>query len=129
MIRLIGNNTIPDGKIVNVSSISAHTVSINRADYCMTKSAMGMMTKLFAVRLADEGINVYEICPGVIASDMTAPVTEKYDKLIAEGLWPIRRWGQPEDVAKAVTAIVTNLLPFTTGSRIDVDGGFHIRTL
>jgi 3-oxoacyl-[acyl-carrier protein] reductase len=129
MIRLIGNKTIPDGKIVNVSSISAHTVSINRADYCMTKSAMGMMTKLFAVRLADEGINVYEICPGVIASDMTAPVTEKYDRLIADGLWPIRRWGQPEDVAKAVTAIVTDLLPFTTGSRIDVDGGFHIRTL
>lgn len=129
MVRLIQQKKIPDGKIVNVSSISAYAVSVNRADYCMTKAAMSMMTKILAVRLADEGINVYEVCPGVIASDMTAPVKEKYDRLIAEGLWPIRRWGQPEDVGKAVTAIVTDLLPFTTGTRIDVDGGFHIRTL
>ncbi len=129
MIRLVEAGTMPDGKIINISSISAHTVSVNRADYCMTKAAVGMMTRLFAVRLAEHGINVYEICPGVIASDMTAPVTEKYDRLIAEGLWPIRRWGQPEDIGKAVAAIVGDLLPFTTGTRIDVDGGFHIRTL
>jgi len=129
MVRLIGRKKIPDGKIINVSSISAHTLSLNRADYCMTKAAMGMMTKLFAARLAEYGIGVFEICPGVIASDMTAPVKGKYDKLIAEGLWPIRRWGQPEDIAKAVAAIVSDLFPFSTGGRIDVDGGFHIRTL
>jgi len=129
MIRLIAEQKIPDGKIVNISSISAHTVSLNRADYCMTKAAMGMMTKLFAARLAEHKIGVFEICPGVIASDMTAPVTEKYDRLIAEGLWPIRRWGQPEDIAKAVAAVVSDYFPFSTGGRIDVDGGFHIRTL
>ncbi len=129
MIRLIHQKVIPDGKIVNISSISAHTVSLNRADYCMTKAAMGMMTKLFAARLAEHGIGVFEICPGVIASDMTAPVKEKYDRLIAEGLWPIRRWGQPDDVAKAVAAVVCGYFPFSTGGRIDVDGGFHLRIL
>ena len=129
MIRLIDAGTVPDGKIINVSSISAYAVSTNRADYCMTKAAMGMMTQLFAVRLAEHGIGVFEICPGVIASDMTAPVKEKYDALIAEGLWPIRRWGQPEDIAKAVAAIVTGSFPFSTGGRIDVDGGFHLRVL
>jgi NAD(P)-dependent dehydrogenase (short-subunit alcohol dehydrogenase family) len=129
MVQLIDAGTIPDGKIINVSSISAYTVSVNRADYCMTKAAMGMMTKLFATRLADHGITVFEICPGVILSDMTAPVKEKYDRLIAEGLWPIRRWGQPEDVAKAVAAIVGDHFPFSTGGRIDVDGGFHLRVL
>jgi 3-oxoacyl-[acyl-carrier protein] reductase len=129
MIRLIRQKTIPDGKIINISSISAHTVSLNRADYCITKAALGMMTKLFAVRLAEFGIGVFEICPGVIASDMTAPVKEKYDRLIAEGLWPIRRWGQPEDVAKAVAAVVSGCFPFSTGGRIDIDGGFHLRVL
>ena len=129
MVRLIDQKKIPDGKIVNISSISAHTVSLNRADYCMTKAAMGMMTKLFATRLAEHGIGVFEICPGVIASDMTAPVKEKYDRLIAEGLWPIRRWGQPDDVAKAVAAVVSDFFPFSTGGRIDVDGGFHLRIL
>ncbi len=95
----------------------------------MTKAAIGMMTRLFAQRLASEGIGVFEVCPGVIDSDMTAPVKEKYDKLIAEGIWPIRRWGQPEDVARAVAAIVLDYFPFTTGQRFDVDGGFHIRSL
>lgn len=129
MIRLIRAETIPGGKIVNISSISAYVVSTNRADYCMTKAALGMMTKLFAVRLAEEKIGVFEVCPGVIASDMTAPVKEKYDRLIAEGLWPIRRWGQPDDVAKAVAAVVSDAFPFSTGERLNVDGGFHIRTL
>jgi len=129
MIRQIRDKTIPGGKIVNISSVSAYAVSTNRADYCMTKAAMGMMTRLFAQRLAPEGIGVFEVCPGVIESDMTAPVKEKYDRLIAEGIWPIRRWGRPEDVARAVAAIVLDYFPFTTGQRIDVDGGFHIRTL
>ena len=129
MIRQIEAKTIPGGKIINLSSISAYAVSADRADYCLTKAALGTMTRLFAQRLADHGIGVFEICPGVIQSDMTAPVKEKYDRLIAEGLWPIRRWGRPEDVARAVVAIVSDYFPFSTGGRIDVDGGFHIRTL
>jgi NAD(P)-dependent dehydrogenase (short-subunit alcohol dehydrogenase family) len=95
----------------------------------MAKAAMQMMTQLLAVRLAEHRIRVYEVCPGVIASDMTAPVKEKYDKLIAEGLSPIRRWGTPEDVARAVVALTGDSFPFTTGDRINVDGGFHIRRL
>lgn len=116
-------------KIVIVSSISGYAVSTNRGDYCMAKAALGMMTKLYATRLADHGINVYEVCPGVIASDMTAPVKEKYDKLFAEGLAPIRRWGTPEDVGRAVTAIALDYLPYSTGETINVDGGFHVRRL
>lgn len=129
MIRQIGAQEIPDGKIINISSISAHTISLNRADYCMSKTAVGAMTRLFAQRLAEYGIGVFEISPGVIESDMTAPVREKYDRLIAEGLWPIRRWGQPADIAKAVAAIVSGYFPFSTGQCFHVDGGFHIRTL
>jgi 3-oxoacyl-[acyl-carrier protein] reductase len=117
------------GKIINISSISAFTVSIERGDYCLTKAAQPMMTKLFAVRLAEEGIGVFEICPGIIASDMTAAVKEKYDRLIDDGLTPIRRWGRPEDVAKAVGAIASDLFPFSTGEQFHVDGGFHIRRL
>jgi NAD(P)-dependent dehydrogenase (short-subunit alcohol dehydrogenase family) len=129
MIQGIQQGQLPKGTIVNVSSISAYAVSTNRADYCMAKAAMQMMTWLLAARLAEEKIRVYEICPGVIASDMTAPVREKYDRLIAEGLSPIRRWGQPEDVAKAVAAVTSDAFPFTTGERISVDGGYHIRQL
>lgn len=129
MVREIQAQTILNAKIVNISSVSAFAVSTNRADYCMTKAAIGMMTKLFAQRLANEGVTVFEVCPGVIASDMTAPVQEKYDRLIADGLWPIRRWGQPADVARAVAAIVSDYFPFSTGECIHVDGGFHIRPL
>jgi NAD(P)-dependent dehydrogenase (short-subunit alcohol dehydrogenase family) len=88
-----------------------------------------MMTKLYAVRLAELGIRVYEICPGVIESDMTAPVKEKYDRLFAEGFTPIRRWGTPEDVGRIVAALARDILPYSTGEVINVDGGFHIRTL
>jgi NAD(P)-dependent dehydrogenase (short-subunit alcohol dehydrogenase family) len=129
MLQLIGEGTIERGTIVNVSSISTYAVSVNRPDYCIAKTGMQMMTWLYAARLAEERIRVYEICPGVIASDMTAPVQEKYDKLIAEGLSPIRRWGQPEDVGKAVAAVVSDAFPFSTGDRINVDGGYHIRRL
>lgn len=116
--------------IINISSISAYTASVNRGEYCISKSGIAMMTQLFAVRLAEHGINVYEVRPGVIATDMTGPVKAKYDKLILEdGLLPIRRWGEPEDVAKAVTAIAGGALPYSTGQVIDVDGGFHIRRL
>ena len=129
MIDLRQQGAIERGTLVNVSSISAFAVSTNRADYCMAKAAMQMMTWLLADRLAAEAIRVFEICPGVIESDMTAPVKEKYDRLIAEGLSPIRRWGTPDDVASAVAAVVSDAFPFTTGERIHVDGGFHIRRL
>ncbi|GIW92093.1 MAG: 3-ketoacyl-ACP reductase [Pirellulaceae bacterium] len=129
MIQAIADEKIPRGIIVNITSLSAYTVSTNRADYCMAKAALHMMTHLLAARLAPHNIRVYEVCPGIIASDMTAPVREKYDRLIAEGLTPIRRWGEPEDVARVVAAVVKDDFDFCTGTRIDVDGGFHIRRL
>ncbi|HAZ62753.1 MAG TPA: 3-ketoacyl-ACP reductase [Armatimonadetes bacterium] len=116
-------------KIVTVSSMSAYTASTSRGDYCLSKAALAMLTALFADRLAPHGINVYEIRPGIIATDMTGPVREKYDALIADGLTPIRRWGQPDDIARAVLAIASEMLPFSTGQVIDVDGGFHLRRL
>jgi 3-oxoacyl-[acyl-carrier protein] reductase len=116
-------------KIITISSISAYTASTNRGDYCIAKAALSMLTPLFAARLAEHGINVYEIRPGIIATDMTGPVKEKYDKLIGDGLTPIRRWGSPGDVGKAVAAIAQDLLPFSTGEVLNVDGGFHLRRL
>lgn len=116
-------------KIVTISSISAYAASINRGDYCVSKAALSMLTPLYATRLAEHGINVYEIRPGVIATDMTAGVKQKYDDLIDKGMTPIKRWGQPEDVARAVGAIGQDLLPFSTGEVINVDGGFHMHRL
>lgn len=116
-------------KIVTVSSISAYTASTNRGDYCVSKAALSMLTPLFAARLAEFGINVFEIRPGVIATDMTGAVKEKYDKLIAEGLTPIQRWGTPDDIGRAVAAIASDAFPFSTGEVINVDGGFHLRRL
>jgi 3-oxoacyl-[acyl-carrier protein] reductase len=120
------------GRIVNITSISAYTASITRGDYCMVKAGLAMMTKLFADRLAGDGINVYEIRPGVIATDMTGGVKEKYDKLILQderGITPIRRWGKPEDIGRAVRAIAEDRFPFSTGAVFDVDGGFHLQRL
>jgi 3-oxoacyl-[acyl-carrier protein] reductase len=116
-------------RIVTITSISAYTASTNRGDYCVAKAGLAMMTKLFAARLAEHGIFVFEVRPGVIATDMTAGVQEKYDRLIAEGAWPIRRWGHPEDIGRAVAAISRGDLPFATGEVINIDGGFHLRTL
>ena len=116
-------------KIITISSVSAYTASVNRGDYCISKAALSMLTPLYAARLAEHGIGVYEIRPGLIKTDMTGPVKEKYDKLIEEGLTPIKRWGTPEDVGKAVAAIAQDLLPFSTGEVINVDGGFHLRRL
>lgn len=116
-------------KIATVTSISAYTASVNRGDYCLSKAGLAMLTKLFAVRLAEHGIGVYEIRPGVIRTDMTSAVESKYDKLIAEGLTPIRRWGTPEDVGRAVAALASGDFPFSTGEVINVDGGFHLRSL
>lgn len=115
--------------IINISSISAYAASPERAGYCISKAGMAMMTKLFAVRLAEEGINVFEVRPGVIATDMTANVKEKYDEQIAAGLTPIRRWGTPDDVGRAVAAIAAGSFSFSTGEVINVDGGFHLRRL
>jgi 3-oxoacyl-[acyl-carrier protein] reductase len=129
MIELVRAGTQPAGTIVNISSVSAYTASTNRGDYCMAKAGLSMMTRLFADRLAVEGIAVFEIAPGVIETEMTGPVHDKYDKLIAEGLTPIRRWGQADDVARAVAAIVQGYFPFSTGDRFNVDGGFHMRRL
>ena len=120
------------GRIVNITSISVYTASINRGDYCMVKAGLAMMTKLFADRLANDGINVYELRPGVIATDMTGAVKEKYDRLILEderGITPIRRWGQPSDIGKAVRAIAEDRFPFSTGAVFDIDGGFHLHRL
>ncbi len=116
-------------KIVIISSISAYTASVNRGDYCISKAGLSMMTKLFAARLAEYGIHVYEIRPGVIATDMTEAVKGKYDKLISEGLTPIRRWGSAEDVGRAVAAVAEDRFPFSTGEVINVDGGFHLHIL
>ena len=123
------NSTFGPPQIVTITSMSAYTASVNRGDYCVAKAGLAMMTALFAARLAEFGINVYEIRPGVIATDMTGGVKEKYDALIAQGAWPIRRWGEPADIGRAVAAIARGDFPFSTGEVINVDGGFHLRTL
>jgi 3-oxoacyl-[acyl-carrier protein] reductase len=115
--------------VINITSLSTYSVSTNRGDYCISKAGLSMMTKLWAVRLAEFGIHVYEIRPGVIETDMTAGAKEHYDRLIAEGLSPIRRWGTPADVGRAVGALASGELAFSTGDAINVDGGFHIRRL
>jgi NAD(P)-dependent dehydrogenase (short-subunit alcohol dehydrogenase family) len=116
-------------RIVNIGSMSSYTSSPARGEYCISKAGVSMMTMLYADRLAEFGIGVFEIRPGIIETDMTSVVKEKYDKLIADGITPIKRWGQPEDVAKAVSAIAEGKLDFSTGQVINVDGGFHLRRL
>lgn len=117
------------GTIVNISSCSAEVSSPNRAQYCVSKAGISMLTKVYADALAPYGIFVNEVRPGVIKTDMTKTVNDKYDKLIADGVFPIARWGTPEDVAAAVSVFAGDDLLYTTGSFIDVDGGFHIRRL
>jgi NAD(P)-dependent dehydrogenase (short-subunit alcohol dehydrogenase family) len=121
----------PEGRfsIANISSISAYTASPSRGEYCLSKAGVSMMTKLYAARLAGDGICVFEVRPGIVRTEMTAVVKEKYDRLIAEGLTPIRRWAEPEDVAAAVAACLTGRIPMSTGQVLDVDGGFHLRIL
>ncbi|TQL02943.1 3-ketoacyl-ACP reductase [Cellulomonas sp. SLBN-39] len=119
----------PVATIVNVSSISATTVSTNRGDYCISKAGVGMATQLWAARLGPEGVVVYEVRPGVIATDMTAGVTGKYDALIEQGLAPVNRWGRPADVAGAVAILASGQTPYSTGEVFHVDGGMHIPTL
>ena len=117
------------GTIVNISSMSAYTSSISRGEYCISKAGVSMMTKLYADRLSSEGILVYEIRPGIIATGMTAAVKEKYDALIAGGLLPLARWGQPEDIAAGVSVLASGELAYSPGQVLDIDGGFHLRRL
>jgi NAD(P)-dependent dehydrogenase (short-subunit alcohol dehydrogenase family) len=116
-------------KVIFITSISADTASIDRGDYCISKAGLAMAAQLWAARLAPEGIQVVEVRPGIMATDMTAGAKAKYDRLLADGLVPQGRWGTPEDVGLAVRAVIAGQLPFSTGSVIAVDGGFHIRRL
>lgn len=116
-------------KIINISSMSAYTSSVNRGEYCISKAGISMVTTLFADRLAEYGILVYEVRPGIIKTDMTSTVSEKYDKLIEEGILPIKRWGTPKDIAKTVSILSSPKMCYSTGDIINVDGGFHIRRL
>ncbi len=117
------------GHIVNVGSCSAEVSSTARGEYCVSKAGLSMLTTLFADRLAAEDIVVNEVRPGVIATDMTSVVTEKYDKMFADGVFPIARWGTVEDVANMVSVFCADATRYTTGSFVDVDGGFHIKRL
>jgi NAD(P)-dependent dehydrogenase (short-subunit alcohol dehydrogenase family) len=119
----------PVATIVNVSSVSATTVSTNRGDYCISKAGVAMATQLWAARLAPEGIVVYEVRPGVIATEMTAGATDKYDALFASGLAPMPRWGHPADVGGAIGMLVAGNTPYSTGEIFHVDGGMHIPRL
>ena len=132
LTQAVANQMIKQGKggtIVNISSCSAYTSSTSRGEYCISKAGVSMITKLFADRLASEGITVNEICPGIIETGMTAAVKEKYDRLIAGGLVPLGRWGQPEDIAKAVVALCDGTMGYMTGESLILDGGMHIRRL
>jgi len=115
--------------IINISSISAYTSSVSRGEYCISKAGVSMITQLFADRLADDGIRVYEIRPGIIETELTAKVKDKYTPLIENGITPIKRWGQPEDIAQAVITLCNGGLSFSTGDVLNVDGGFHLRRL
>lgn len=117
------------GCIINVSSISATVVSVNRGEYCISKAGVSMASRLWAVRLGEYEIPVYEIQPGVIKTDMTSAVQEKYDRLIQEGLFVEKRWGLPEDVGKVALSMATGLLPYSTGQVVVVDGGLSIPRL
>ena len=132
LTQAVANALVAEGKggsIVNISSCSAYTSSTSRGEYCISKAGVSMITKLFADRLAADGITVNEICPGIIATGMTATVKEKYDTLIAGGLVPLGRWGQPDDIAKAVVALCDGTFGYTTGQSFILDGGMHIRKL
>jgi NAD(P)-dependent dehydrogenase (short-subunit alcohol dehydrogenase family) len=115
--------------IVTISSINVEFVSTERAEYCISKTGLAMMTQLYAVRLAEAGINVYEVRPGVIRTQMTAVARERYDRLFGEGLTPIARWGEPEDIGAAVSGLASGAFPYSTGEVIRVDGGLAIRRL
>ncbi len=129
MMQAKTSNPDFQGCIVNISSISAEIASINRAEYCISKAGMSMLTKLFSSRLAEFGFPVYEVQPGIIETDMTAKVTSKYQKLINEGLTLEKRMGQPGDIGKIVVSLAMGGLPYSTGQVINADGGMSVRRL
>lgn len=129
MVEQKGRDPEFKGSIINITSISATVASLNRGEYCVSKAAMSMATQLFAVRLGAYEIPVFEVRPGVIYTDMTAPVKEKYDRLIADGLCPQQRWGSPEDVGKVVAALANGDFGYSTGQVVMVDGGLTIPRL
>ena len=124
-VPLMNNNS----RIVNISSMSAYTASLNRGEYCISKAGISMITKLYAARLAEYGISVFEVRPGIIETDMTSKVKEKYENMLADGLTPIKRMGQPEDIGKCIASIASGNFDFCTGTVIDCDGGFNVRCL
>jgi len=122
-------NPLFEASIINISSISAFVASVNRGEYCISKAGIAMATKLWATRLGEYDIPVYEIQPGIIKTDMTAGVVEKYDKLFQEGITLQRRWGLPDDVGKVAAMLAQGNMPYATGQAIKVDGGLHIQRL
>lgn len=129
MIEQLSAGTISDPRLIFITSVSSTFASVNRGEYCVSKAGLSMVAQLFAARLAEHGILVYEVRPGVIATDMTAGVRDSYEARIKEGLSPIRRLGMPEDVGRAVAALAAGAFRFSTGEVIYVDGGLHIRRL
>jgi NAD(P)-dependent dehydrogenase (short-subunit alcohol dehydrogenase family) len=129
MIRQVEEDAESKPCIIFISSISAYVSSPTRPEYCVSKAALSMSARMYADRLAEHAINVYEVRPGIIQTDMTAPVKDKYDKLIAEGLIPQKRWGNPEDVAKAVVSLARGDFAYSTGVVVEVSGGMNIQRL
>jgi 3-oxoacyl-[acyl-carrier protein] reductase len=129
MIELKSAGAIPEPQIVFITSISSTFASLSRPEYCVSKAGLSMVAHLFAARLAGQGIRVYEVRPGLIETAMTQPVRDLYDRKIADGIMPIRRWGTPDDVGRAVGAIAAGAFPYSTGSIFEVDGGLSLRIL
>jgi NAD(P)-dependent dehydrogenase (short-subunit alcohol dehydrogenase family) len=127
MIDLRSAGTVPEPQIVFITSISSTFASVSRAEYCVAKAGLSMVARLFAARLAGQGIRVHEIRPGLIQTDMTRPVHDQYDARIAAGFVPLGRWGTPEDVGRAVAAIATGAFSYATGTILDIDGGLNLR--
>jgi 3-oxoacyl-[acyl-carrier protein] reductase len=127
MLTMTAGQGAPPRSIVTITSVNAEIASISRGDYCISKAGASMLTRLFALRLADAGIGVYEVRPGVIRTAMTAPVAERYDQAIAGGLSPIARWGETEDVGRTVATLASGGLPFSVGQVVYVDGGLNLK--
>jgi NAD(P)-dependent dehydrogenase (short-subunit alcohol dehydrogenase family) len=129
MLRLKDNGLVTEPQIVFITSISSAFASLTRGEYCVAKAGLSMVAQLFALRLAEQGVRVAEVRPGLIETDMTRTVHGVYDQKIASGLVPSRRWGKPEDVGRAVAALASGAFPYSTGEVIHVDGGLNLRSL
>lgn len=129
MIQQTGDDSQKRPMIINIASLTSYASATSMAEYCLSKTGVSMLTKLYADRLAEHGINVYEIRPGIVKTDMTSGVRDKYDSFIENGGLPIKRWGYPEDIAKAVAGLASGYLAYSTGEVLNVDGGFHLRRL